>query len=103
MQTICVGSVDEIKRRGSVSINDITVHFLNNTFYAFKNQCPHMPNKSKLTHSQVCPRTLTVQCPLHQFRFSLIDGLNEQEGLRKLGRLLIGQVSIENNQLFVTV
>lgn len=102
METLYIAPVDEIKRRGSISVNEITVHFLNDTFYAFKNRCPHMPTKSKLTHSPVCPKTLTVQCPLHQFSFSLIDGLNKREGLRKMGRLIVCDVLIENNQLYIT-
>ena len=75
---------------------EILICWINNQVYAFSATCPHQ--HFSLEKGFIDTELLSIQCPLHQWRFDLESGkgLNQQSCLRTYAtQIAAGKVRIE--------
>lgn len=74
---------------------DILLCWVNDRAYAVSAACPH--NRSSLERGRVDPERLTLECPHHQWEFSITSG----QGTRQGGCLKTYPTRIAEKQVWV--
>jgi len=100
---ISIAPVKVVKAMGSYVKHGIAIRYVNERFYAYRTECPHMPGIGDLQDGEFCEKSMTVKCPAHGFKFCIESGRNKIKELQKYGNLDILEVMIENDCILVKI
>jgi len=96
--------LETIKSLGTYQNDGITMHWANNQIYAYNWHCPHEPECDKLKYGTFSSQNLTVECPGHHFKFSVVSGNNVIEALTKrFGSLETYDYMIEEGKVYIKI